>query len=804
MTPPIRPARAKDTAAEPSHPALLATLAFAVCTLLLAWPALGGGFLVNPHSDQYIGGWPVRDFAGQSLKAGQGIPQWNPYLFGGLPYIAAMHGDIFYPTALLRLILPTDIGLTWGFIIHIFLAGCFTYGFLRAWGLGFYPSLIGGIAYMMSGNLAGLVSPGHDGKLFVSTLMPLTLWFLVRGIRDGRNWAWGAIAIAVGLAVLSPHPQLLQYMLLTTGAFGLFITLSPRPDGSRLTRREGVTRLALALGAVLVGFAIGAVQYLPVMEYIPFSPRAGGQKGWEHAISYSMPIEELINTYLPQFSGILDNYWGRNVIHYHSEYLGAAVLMLASAAFGGQQRRAFRRFWVGALVVAVLWALGGFTPFYHLVYALVPGTKYFRAPSTMLMVVAMATSVLAALGTEHILEGARTRRFFLGWIIGAVVVALLASVGFFTMLGRSVAAGFAGSGALDEAIGVNQPDVILGAWRALLFVALAAGLALAAQQRRITWTVFGWGLAAVVALDLWSIERLYWLFSPRASALYASDEATNWLQKAPIGRVLVLPQQGAPGLVARDPNYAGDGLMVHRIRLAMGYHGNEIGRYQSLATGEGAYSNMLNPAFVRLANIRYLYTNVDIGQQGTAFEKVLGPVRNSAGSTVYLYRLPGDNPPAWVAPAMAKAGDQATAGTVLNPRFDPLRVAVIDSAAPITVPPISGLPEPLAIKANITRYEAGHIAVDLSAPAPAGSILVVSENYYPGWRATIPGQAPIAAVRTNYTFLGVPLPAGATKVTLSFQDPAYAKGKLVTWLAVLVALLATAAGAFTERRRRVV
>ena len=207
--PPNRPARAKDTAAEPKHPALLATLAFAVCTLLLAWPALGGGFLVNPHSDQFVGGWPVRDFAGQALKAGQGIPQWNPYLFGGLPYIAAMHGDIFYPTALLRLLLPTDIGLTWGFVIHIFLAGCFTYGFLRAWGLRFYPSLIGGIAYMMSGNLAGLVSPGHDGKLFVSALMPLTLWFLVRGIRDGRRWAWGGIAIAVGLAVLSPHPQLL-------------------------------------------------------------------------------------------------------------------------------------------------------------------------------------------------------------------------------------------------------------------------------------------------------------------------------------------------------------------------------------------------------------------------------------------------------------------------------------------------------------------------------------------------------------------------------------------------------------------
>jgi hypothetical protein len=100
-----------------------AALAYAIATLLLAWPALVGKFLVNPHSDQYIAGFAFRDFAAQALRAGQGIPQWNPYLFGGLPYVAAMHGDIFYPTALLRVILPTDVAMTWGFIIHTFLAG---------------------------------------------------------------------------------------------------------------------------------------------------------------------------------------------------------------------------------------------------------------------------------------------------------------------------------------------------------------------------------------------------------------------------------------------------------------------------------------------------------------------------------------------------------------------------------------------------------------------------------------------------------------------------------------------------------
>src|SRR5215216_2975341 len=98
-----------------------AALVYAVCTLALAYPALAGGFLVSPISDQFIGGFPVRDFAAASLKAGHGIPLWNPYLFGGLPYVAAMHGDIFYPTFLLRMLLPTDVAMTWSFIIHLFL-----------------------------------------------------------------------------------------------------------------------------------------------------------------------------------------------------------------------------------------------------------------------------------------------------------------------------------------------------------------------------------------------------------------------------------------------------------------------------------------------------------------------------------------------------------------------------------------------------------------------------------------------------------------------------------------------------------
>src|SRR6185503_1728283 len=128
-------------AAEPELPAprlatAWASLIYAVATLMLAYPALGGAFLLNPRSDQYKAGYAFREFAAEHLRSGRGFPQWNPFLFGGMPYVGAMHGDIFYPTFLLRMIMPTDIAMTWEFPIHLFLSGLLTYLFLRAWNLG--------------------------------------------------------------------------------------------------------------------------------------------------------------------------------------------------------------------------------------------------------------------------------------------------------------------------------------------------------------------------------------------------------------------------------------------------------------------------------------------------------------------------------------------------------------------------------------------------------------------------------------------------------------------------------------------
>ena len=787
------------TAEDPSGPiappfaAAWAALTYALCALSLAYPALAGQFLVNSNSDQYLAGYSFREFAAHTLKATGGFPQWNPYIFDGLPFVGAMHGDIFYPTFLLRLVLPTDVAMTWGMILHFFLCGLATYWFLRQAGrFSFFAALVGGVAYMMGGFVSSLLSAGHDGKLFVSALLPVALLVVTWGVRDGRRWAWGVLALVVGLAVLSPHPQLLQYLLLAAGAWALFLAfggLGPE----KLDRDVAIRRLALALGAVLVGGAIGAIQYLPVSEYASWSPRAGGRE-YDYATSFSFPLEELINTYLPQFSGILESYWGRNGIHFHSEYVGAAVLVLASAALSGGWTAARKRllwFWTGVGVVSLLWALGGSTPFFQVVYAIVPGTKFMRAPSTMFYVTTFAIAVFAAAGTERLLAGKLSTRFAYGWLIGGAVVTLFALLGGLTVLAQNLAP----TPDRVELAASGLPAVRLGALRSLAFLTLVCGTILLLARGRISPLLAGWSLAAVCAADLWSIERLYWGFLPAASKIYASDPTIEFVKKVsqPI-RVIALGFPELP-MAPHDPFLTGDALMAHGVRVSLlGYHGNELGRFQQLAGKDRGYEQLANPTFWALTNSEFLLANTDtLPFKGAT--RVLGPVMNAAGSKVSLFLLPGEHPFAWVAPAIMKYPDASVLDALHSPNFPVRSVALFEPSAKVEGIQASALPAPLALATHVDRYEPGHIEVTLSEPAPKGSALVVSENYYPGWSATVDGKR-AEVDRADYVLIGVPLPEGAKSVVLTFRSAAFETGKQLTLAALGLAILAALAGLF--------
>ncbi len=90
------------------------------------------------------------------------------------------------------------------------------------------------------------------------------------------------------------------------------------------------------------------------------------------------------------------------------------------------------------------------------------------------------------------------------------------------------------------------------------------------------------------------------------------------------------------------------------------------------------------------------------------------------------------------------------------------------------------------------------IALDPAPPHP--SYVLVSENWYPDWHATVDGS-PVPVLRGDYTLITVPVPAGAKQVALSFRSPEYQTGKAIS-LVSLALLAAIGLLPVALRRRR--
>lgn len=777
---------------------LRAAIVYALCTLALGFQAVAGRFLVSSSSDQFSTGYAYRHYGAEVLRTTGEFAQWNPYILGGIPYVAAGGaGDVFYPTFILRWLLPVDVAITWSFLVHLFLAGLFTFGFVRALGFAFWPALFAGVAYMMSGQVASLVSPGHDGKMYVSALAPLLLWMIVRAVRDGRPWAWGMIALVTGLAILTPHNQMVYYLALLAIPFTIWVAL--RGSDEALAKPIAARRIIIAGAAAALGVGVAALQFLPFYAYLDYAAR-GVARGYEYATSYSMPPEEMLNFYLPHFSGILDAYWGRNFFKLHSEYVGVVVLLVAGLAFGATARRKHLWFWGITGLIATLVALGGHTPFYRLWY-LLPMMKVVRAPAMIFYIAQLAIAVFAAIGLERLLRQGVKRGYLIGWGVFAVVVLILAGGGALTSIAQSVA-----PPERYTLVEQNTGALIGGAVRSFLFVALAIAVVWAAGTSRLSGMAVPAALVALAAADLWSVERRYFRFSPPATELYASDPTIEYLQKlVEPGRVMALPLSDGGG---PDPVLHGDALVRHRVRAVTGHQGNEFQRWVELAGAKSPAPppNLFKREFRRLANVRFWLTNVDLPPEhpqlpGMRLTRRVGPVINASGSQVWLFELDEPNPAAWVAPLIAEAAPDAIRATVMDASFDVRRAALFDSSAAVQGGSVSVAPEPLSTPVRVTYPSPREIFVELGEAAPSGSALVVSENWYPGWSARIDGRAgPVG--RADYTLIGVPLPEGARRVQLFFEDPVYARGRLITTVALVLTLVLIGGGVVMERRRR--
>ena len=136
-------------------------------------------------------------------------------------------------------------------------------------------------------------------------------------------------------------------------------------------------------------------------------------------------------------------------------------------------------------------------------------------------------------------------------------------------------------------------------------------------------------------------------------------------------------------------------------------------------------------------------------------------------------------------------GEEAALAALSKPTFDARRTVIREgsgTSAPAGPPPG---------RARVLSYEPDRVVLAASATRPA--TVVLSDLWFPGWKATVDG-ASVDVDRVDYLLRGVRVGPGTHRIVFSYRPVPWKIGVLVSGLALL-ALLATVAIVLVRRRR---
>ncbi len=751
--------------------------------VLLFYAPLLLGVRTFPDGDFTHHFLPFSLFQADSLRAGR-LPLWNPYTYAGHPFLADTQAAVFYPPSnlLLALTLPLRDAAARLYLLQVeavlqtILAGWFVSLLVRTLAGVRWAALLAGLTFALSGYLTGY-PPLQLAVLRTAIWLPLILWLLLKAhgaLAAGRRpwgWAIGAGA-AIATAFLAGHPQTFVYIAYVTVAWVVLLTLQRFREGFGAALRFE----AAALLAALVAFGLSLAQLLPSLEFVALSVRAAADYAFA---SGGFPLRDTWQMVLP---GILTQY--------APLYVGIPALALVTVAFfartpdapvrEGLPLRTATWFWAGVALAALLLSYGGNSPLFRLFYRL-PGFGAFRGQERAAYLVALALSLLAGIGAAQLATLPVQTRRRLALLFGAVVTASVYGAGLLLQL--------TGRTAVD-----NGSFLLIAIVALLLGVATALLLWLPGQEDRlpgrlIALTVAGLLLANFGVNSEAATPAAQVALPPEALALQAA------LAQEPTAA------QGLPGRAANEFRVWENYGMAVGVEEVWGASPLRLATYARLA------ENFPLDRWWSLTGVSHVLTwRRELFMPSTT----LGEWPQSSDTT-WLHALQAPGARARVVTGVQVADDDGAWALLADHRFPLTSTAVL--------PPEAGI----AARDPVETDEAAVIRI--SRPAPnqfeievesAGGLLLLSENWMPGWTVSatsqaessgddtsLPNVAPLTVVRANLSFVGVTIPAGKLQLRLEY-DPASARlglqGSGVTLALVVLAALWLTLSARLRRR----
>ena len=805
-----------------------------ILPLFLFWPLIFGGKVLY-WGTPLLQFYPWRKLAVDMIRSGR-VPLWNHYLGNGTPLAANLQSAVFYPLNLIYLVAPVERAMGYSAVLHVILAGLFMYLHGRTVKLSRFASLVAALSYMFSGFLISRL-----GFLSVTNATPwLPLLFCLAERLVSKRCLSSALllGLAIGMQLLAGHAQLWYYGLWAVSAYVLARDWQLHKmqqgtrgthGGSRVLHRASSTArawLLLAL-AVLVGLGMAAVQLLPTTELALLSQRQSGAE-YEFAMTYSFWPWRLITLFAPDFFGnpARGDYWGYANYWEDCGYIGVLPLLLALIAISiylGQKRRrgtslalypfSLIPFFAFLSLLSILLAMGKNLPLYPLLFRWVPGFGFFQAPARFLYLYTLGMATLAGLGADLMGPSPKLERVSgYGVVVGLAILLATVAVRFLPFLPVkltfvSASARFAVlltiaslllfyRGKAEFWSGETGPMIKLlyhlglsplVLWQTLVIAFIAADL-----------IIFGH------ALNPTTEPRLYELLTTSGAFLKREDRAYRIFifsgsdYDLKFKKYLLFDDFG-PGDVdwlmgLREtlmPNLAiGEGLFS-----ANNFDPLVVGHYERLVQevdkglprqidrdlGRTVDKDRLPVALrlLSLMNVKYILDYGEIPDLNLIF-----------ADGVRIYCNDDVLPRAYVVfQARVISDDEELLAELPSQTFDPRRTVLLRSAwsqEPFSYPPI---PYPLSLTPLSPEYSPNAVKIELALDRDG--YLVLSDTFYPGWRAYVDGEEK-EILRANYAFRAVPLESGQHTVLFKYDPLSFKMGlaiSLATWGVIILGLL---------------
>ena len=778
--------------------------------LFLADVCFGGKMLFL--RDLFNGDLWSRVITGNSIRAGK-FPLWYSMAGGGFPFPANPYMGACYPFNWIFVLPAMEVAIRLWWVFHLSVAAISLYLLARHWRMGIAPALFAAVSFTFStflfawlefaqaitcivwGPLALLLTSlliEKSARVPAKTPISLSIW-------QNRGPIAGLAAV-VALQILSSG-EFFYYTVLFTGTYAVCKWL-----GLKNWRNSGRSLVQIGIAGAL-GVALAMPHLLSVMELLPFTDRVGEVDALtqidsahpHHWLSFIFP-------FLYGRPGYPQTYWASNIYEFAFGTCYVGVLPLLALGFSlaylvrknqNRDRRFLLWFFTATGLFSLVMAMGNNTPLYGLVHHLVPGFAHFRYPTKFFLFVTYSMAILGALGFQAMLDcdAAEERRvqqrvwkgclIFSGLIL-AVWLVTTCSDGLTTGL-----MGHAGKPTADQ-LASTRNDL----FRAVLFSALGTALFWLLATKKLATRPVQAAVIALAFVNLCVVSRQIQPTLPggfygktagtAVKQLESNPQYRAWTPYSAVAQYLygekrpeMLDWARGTGGVTAD--WALNGI---RGTTPVGFG---LSRFGMLAGAIGQVQPALGEKIADLLSVRQIIT-------GAPYDKVLWA---NAERDLKVVNRPNPLPRAFVTSQWRIVPDADVAlRTILSNTFDPHREAIVEALPEQPAPenPDSGTGE----NAAVTAIQDDNEVVTIEAKTTQRSLLVLGDNWFPGWHATVDGiEKPI--YQANYAFRGVFLEPGSHHVQFTYKPRSFRAGVVIASLSGLFCLW-MGVGSFRERQ----